>query len=593
MASTTTSTETTGTKTTTTTSATAITEKEKGNNYVKNKDYGSAEQAYLDALSLSPSPDVECQIHANLALVYQKRSEHTMAEDECTKALLMDELNPKLWFRRSQIRESLENIHGALQDMRQCVEIFDTIGGSSGYGTAKKSVARLEKAYSEELLQKKRDAIAKACEERIREKELEAKKREEDRIKREAEEAARIEVERREMEELTKRIRVIQDKHVNTTDVVMNDTTMEITEKLKIIQRKIIGDDSEEESIEEKKLNDEAQKKKKRKKKKKKNQKKHTPRIKFGSVTAREYRRCMMSATGIPNHGGWPLGMSNDIVREAEWGTVDDVEIIRQETLKKRLQKVMGADAAIDENFLLETRQFDYKKREERVNGVNPLFSHIDENERKAILCRDVGFDFNLAPLPPTSSPTNPAQCKKRKPNKKNRRQVYDESAHVLKRNSLPYNSTEILHVQKELEQIRDYRSHPNQGCSCRKIALHHKHKHGKKGKGLTENKLRSELRKRGMTSETHKSRAEMEAILDKVMKDEPCCRDDNCPCVKNGIGCLADVCACWNDGKGNAGLGVEEIKEACGSRLGMEVCSADVISENRKKFLTAKKIKG
>jgi len=64
--------------------------------------------------------------------------------------------------------------------------------------------------------------------------------------------------------------------------------------------------------------------------------------VTFGSVSVREYRRAIGSSV-VPADGGWPLGLSDDLVREYDVsGDVDGFEERRNVELRRRYEEVMA-----------------------------------------------------------------------------------------------------------------------------------------------------------------------------------------------------------------------------------------------------------
>ena len=65
----------------------------------------------------------------------------------------------------------------------------------------------------------------------------------------------------------------------------------------------------------------------------------NTKSLAFSTVQVREYRRAM-STTTVPADGGWPLGLSDDIVRQYSAGTVEEFEHRKQIELRERYVEV-------------------------------------------------------------------------------------------------------------------------------------------------------------------------------------------------------------------------------------------------------------
>jgi len=116
----------------------------------------------------------------------------------------------------------------------------------------------------------------------------------------------------------------------------------------------------------------------------------------------------------------------------------------------------------------------------------------------------------------------------------------------------------------------------------------------------MLEQKLKEELRKRSLYLSKHNfTRDELEQQLYDAVQNEPCCWNDDCPCVKSGIGCQADTCSCLHPGHDNVvGLGhlsprnsksntPEIIRTNCGNNNGMYVVDFDMIYKYRCQFIT------
>ena len=61
------------------------------------------------------------------------------------------------------------------------------------------------------------------------------------------------------------------------------------------------------------------------------------PKVKFGRVSAREYRRCLGTDT-VPTEGFWPLGLSNELVRNVELGSVQKIQVAKKDSSSCALQ---------------------------------------------------------------------------------------------------------------------------------------------------------------------------------------------------------------------------------------------------------------
>mmetsp|Transcript_43245 Transcript_43245/g.104541 ORF Transcript_43245/g.104541 Transcript_43245/m.104541 type:complete len:101 (+) Transcript_43245:1104-1406(+) len=82
-----------------------------------------------------------------------------------------------------------------------------------------------------------------------------------------------------------------------------------------------------------------------------------------------------------------------------------------------------------------------------------------------------------------------------------------------------------------------------------------------------------------------------MEKLLHDLVEKEPCCRDEDCFCVRNGIDCQSDACSCWHDSHVHAKAGsafpsVEEIMARCGNPNGMYTVNFNEIEVYRTNVL-------
>ena len=115
----------------------------------------------------------------------------------------------------------------------------------------------------------------------------------------------------------------------------------------------------------------------------------------------------------------------------------------------------------------------------------------------------------------------------------------------------------------------------------------------------IKQNKVISELKKRQLFSSdvASLSREKMEAILQKAVDKEPCCRDGDCFCIRNGIRCQSDACSCWHDSHfrvkrssngTNNSLSIADVKKRCGNPLGTYVVDLEAIDDYRMKIIQA-----
>ena len=222
--------------------------------------------------------------------------------------------------------------------------------------------------------------------------------------------------------------------------------------------------------------------------------------------------------------------------------------------------------------------------------GRNPLFTTLSENARRKVLLRD---DHLMSICQVISD---------------------DNSNIMMNDESNPLDPTDTVitqHIQHELETLRIQRSDPaNLGCSCRKLHIFlqgsiDKSHHKKKGshRRMPERKVCEELRKRGLLNKSNEnmSREKMEILLHDTIENESCCWGNDCPCVRNGIGCQADTCTCWHashDVSHGAydhqhpkiethDQGVEVMKSRCGNINGIYIVNFEKIAKCRKQYVT------
>lgn len=148
--------------------------------------------------------------------------------------------------------------------------------------------------------------------------------------------------------------------------------------------------------------------------------------------------------------------------------------------------------------------------------------------------------------------------------------------------------------MRHELEELRNQRTKSGAtGCNCRKLSVYLPPKDGSGGKRaqhrrMKPSKLTQELKKRGIYDPSA-SREELEILLHDAVENEPCCRGDDCFCIRNGIDCQSDACSCWHNSHVNAKgnfPSIEEIKNRCGNPLGHYTVDLDKINAFREKVL-------
>lgn len=330
-----------------------------------------------------------------------------------------------------------------------------------------------------------------------------------------------------------------------------------------------------------------AKKKRRRKRHKKKKQataapeKKH---VSFGSVSLRLVER-KLGGDGVPADGGWPLGFSDAVIQNVDSISIDDYEDHRRIELEKRWREKVKSDPPL----VLETRQWDYKKpRDDQGYTIrNPLFSSLSEDERHALLINKA-----VASVQPTKSKSSGSGHGHKHQIRRTRSSSIDFAAG-------PYDPVHIRHVRNELEDLRGCRtSDGSTGCTCRKLHVHLPPKNGGGGKKsqhkrLSMAKVKEELRKRHYKLPSHNvPRDELEKTLFDMVQDEACCTNNDCPCVRNGLGCQADTCSCWSHAQSDSEQlsTVESFQALCGNKHGIYVVDTGAIASYRKDMIAKTK---
>lgn len=376
------------------------------------------------------------------------------------------------------------------------------------------------------------------------------------------------------------------------------------------------GDDGvlEQDSLKERKARRNKKKKKNRKRKKQQNKisnqvttttapKKDAKRIQFESVSITCFDRCL-GMDGVPLDGGWPLGLSEEIARSTV--TVEEYEATKQERLLQRWKKCFPLLEIPDS--VLETRQWDYKQ-----SARNPLFGLVTEKHRMALLLGEQ--DFNEILCEKYEKDRQKSKDNSKNSPKKNQnsgrggggpklhstrsRSGSGSSNHGERYNEI-FNEYEVHQVRNSLEKLRTMRTQEEaRGCSCRRLEVYipPPDAAGKKAshRRLSAQKVKEELRKRhALTNNTNMKREELELLLHDLVAQEPCCRDDNCTCVKNGIDCQSDSCACWHASHQSSSkktidtiITPDIIQNRCGNKFGMYTVDMHLIRKYREPFLT------
>lgn len=115
--------------------------KNRGNDCVKNGEFGKAVKYYTEAINLNKSEPV---FYTNRALCYLKQSKFTECIDDCSKAIGLDGKAVKAFYRRMQAREQMTDgdLKLALADCKTVLQI------DPKNGDAQRGLARLQKLVS-------------------------------------------------------------------------------------------------------------------------------------------------------------------------------------------------------------------------------------------------------------------------------------------------------------------------------------------------------------------------------------------------------------------------------------------------------------
>jgi hypothetical protein len=387
----------------------------------------------------------------------------------------------------------------------------------------------------------------------------------------------------------------------------------------------------------------------------------NSKRVYFSDVAIRAFPRAF-SADTVPVHGGWPLGMELEGYEDIDKVPIEEYETSKQNRLcerwrailssrdnktqgspskssspskkKKEKEKVVDeeiirlidVDATVNEcgvnddhdatptNKIYESRQWDYRRLK------NPLFGSVSEDQRHAIFLETNGTDLSM--VTESQNHNNNKNTGRARSNSMGNHSHIGSSARS-RSNSLgnhdlgnsmkgkfneEYAQAMVHHVRNELEQIRFERNKSGAtGCNCRKLVVYLPPKDGSGGKKAQHRRLKpskvvQELKKRHLydPSVASMSREQMEKILHKAVENEPCCRDDNCFCVRNGIICQADACSCWHDShvhvKHNSGsnshvLSNDDIRKRCGNPEGTYLVDSKAIDRYRIEIIKQTKL--
>ena len=338
--------------------------------------------------------------------------------------------------------------------------------------------------------------------------------------------------------------------------------------------------------------------------------------VSFGTVHIRRFERTL-GGDGIPADGGWPLGLGNIIRGSSDDDDDDEMPIPVQEydarvqqELQTRWRALFPTELEQPPPAILETRQWDYKRdRNAKGNSIrNPLFGSLTEDQRNNLLVHGKATFSKISSSSSNKKKNAGTTNGRPRASSMDQNSARGSSAPMMTRNTSnggnnhtssgrprsqsidlnagPFDPIHVRHVRKELEDLRHERSKSDEGCSCRKLQVN--------SKKMSASKVREELRKRhalpingSTTVSSTSTRLELENLLRRLVEEEPCCSSQNdCPCVKYGLGCQADACSCWNHRNEEKPKSVLEIKERCRNKFGMYAVDFEYIDRYRKSML-------
>ena len=102
--------------------------KERGNGHFVKAEYDDAHDCYTEAIELAPPRAPERAVfYANRAACCSKAGEYADVVQDCNAALELQPDYVKALLRRAQARESLEDFHEALEDMKRVAELDPSV----------------------------------------------------------------------------------------------------------------------------------------------------------------------------------------------------------------------------------------------------------------------------------------------------------------------------------------------------------------------------------------------------------------------------------------------------------------------------------
>ena len=286
----------------------------------------------------------------------------------------------------------------------------------------------------------------------------------------------------------------------------------------------------------------------------------------------------------------------------------------------------------------LETRQWDY-----RVGPKNPLFHLLTEDQRMVLLLEsstpddnnamednsggshhDTAVPFKKRNSKGSSSPSSKGSPSKHHDHSDSHRNSHhvqtrsrsnshgqqhtnnhrrERSGSITEQYNDVYTQVDVHHVRHELEELRFARTGVGHtGCTCRKLDVYllPPGGGGKKAhhRRMQVRRVKEELKKRHLLPTETKTREELELLLHDTVEKEACCINADCPCVRNGIECQADVCDCWHDSHQTkeqkhqhhlaADFVVKDVQDRCGNPNGMYAVDLAAIHAMRQRILQA-----
>lgn len=278
--------------------------------------------------------------------------------------------------------------------------------------------------------------------------------------------------------------------------------------------------------------------------------------IMWGDVYAREYTRFPGGGGAVPYDGTWALGLGAPVA-DVQLGSVLDVEELREQELKSRIQELPKSQRShVREG---ETRQFDYCR-----GADNPLFSRLSERERKQIFietsARSPAYDDEDEPrrggsgggsrrkgsISLSSSGSPPKHNHHANAGLRRLSQSFSDNGSENDELETPDFACVSIEQLDEFAKIRDSREVAC-GCSCGDLV--------KKVAKMNLKKLHAFLADREIEVSVH-TKPELLALAKAVAtKEKNCSNSLECECTANGVECHSNVCDgcvgdCWNPHK-------------------------------------------